>query len=97
MKPIVIKSADAESIARRWGELRRVDRLKGGETVTLDVSGLSAPTAAFEAFFLALDRHAAARTVRVEAVDPNGLRARGGGGPERPARAHPRALRLHGV
>lgn len=75
MKPIVIKSADAESIARHWGELRRVDRLRGGEAVTLDVSGLSAATAAFEAFFLALDRHAAARAVRVEAVDPKGLLA----------------------
>ena len=75
MKPIVVRAADAESIARVWGELRRVDRLKGGETVTLDVSGLPAATAAFEAFFLALDRHAAAHAVRVEAVDPNGLLA----------------------
>ena len=75
MKPIVVRAADAESIAQLWGELRRVDRLKGGETVTLDVSGLPAATAAFEAFFLALDRHAAARAVRVEAVDPNGLLA----------------------
>ena len=75
MKPIVVRAADAESIARLWGELRRVDRLRGGETVTLDVSGLTAATAAFEAFFLALDRHAAARAVRVEAVDPNGLLA----------------------
>ena len=75
MKPIVVKAADADSIARVWGELRRVDRLKGGETVTLDVSVLTGATAAFEAFFVALDRRAAARAVRVEVVDPNGLLA----------------------
>lgn len=75
MKPIVVRAADAESIARHWCDLRRVDRLAGGEVVTLDVSELSVTTAAFEAFFLALDRHAAARAVRVEAVDPKGLLA----------------------
>ena len=35
MKPIVVKAADADSIARLWGDLRHVDRLKGGEAVTL--------------------------------------------------------------
>ena len=75
MKPIVVKAADADSIARLWGSLRHVDRLKGGESVMLDVSALTGTTAAFEAFFVALDRHAAARAARVEAVDPNGLLA----------------------
>jgi len=75
MKPIVVKAADADSIARVWGELRRVDRLRGGETVVLDVSALKVSTAAFEAFFLALDRHAAARAARVEAIDPGNLLA----------------------
>ena len=73
MKPITVRAADADSIARIWGELRRVDRLKGGETVTLDVSALSGTTAAFEAFFIALDRRAADRAARIEAVDPNNL------------------------
>ncbi|MBQ6011325.1 MAG: hypothetical protein IJL17_22540, partial [Kiritimatiellae bacterium] len=75
MKPIVVKAADADSIARLWGDLRHVDRLKGGESVTLDVSELTGTTAAFEAFFVALDRHAAARAARVEAIDPQGLLA----------------------
>ena len=55
MKPIVVRAADAESIAQLWGELRRVDRLKGGETVTLDVSGIPAATAA--TFFQAPRSH----------------------------------------
>ena len=75
MKPIVVKAADADSIARLWGELRRVDRLKGGEGVTLDVSALTAATAAFEAFFIALDRHAAKRAAHVVVVDPKGILA----------------------
>ena len=75
MKPIVVKAADADSIARLWGDLRHVDRLKGGETVTLDISALTDVTAAFEAFFVALDRRASARAARVEAVDPKGLLA----------------------
>ena len=75
MKPIVVKAADADSIARLWGDLRHVDRLKGGEAVTLDVSALTGTTAAFEAFFVALDRRAAARAARVETVDPHGLLA----------------------
>ena len=75
MKPIVVKAADADSIARHWGDLRHVDRLRGGEVVVLDVSALTGVTAAFEAFFVALDRHVAARAARLEAVDPNGLLA----------------------
>ncbi len=73
MKSIVVRAADADAIARIWGDLRNVDRLKGGETVTLDVSSLSGTTAAFEAFFIALDRHAAARAVKIVAIDPNNL------------------------
>ena len=68
MKPIVVKAADADSIARHWGDLRHVDRLRGGEVVVLDVSALTGVTAAFEAFFVALDRHVAARAARLEAV-----------------------------
>ena len=75
MKPIVVKAADADSIARHWGDLRHVDRLRGGEVVVLDVSALTGVTAAFEAFFVALDRHVAARAARLESVDPNGLLA----------------------
>ena len=75
MKPIVVKAADADSIARLWGELRRVDRLRAGEVVMLDVSALDGTTAAFEAFFLALDCHAAARAAHIEAKDPKGLLA----------------------
>ena len=45
MKPIVVKAADADSIARHWGDLRHVDRLRGGEVVVLDVSALTGVTA----------------------------------------------------
>ena len=75
MRPIVVKAADAESIARHWGDLRLVDRLKSGEAVVLDVSALTGVTAAFEAFFVALDRHVAARAAHLETVDPHGLLA----------------------
>lgn len=75
MKPIVVRSADADSIARQWGVLRRVRREGAGSIVTLDVSALSSATAAFEAFFVALDRHATAGSVRVEIIDPNGITA----------------------
>lgn len=73
MKPIVVQNADADSIARKWGEIRRVSRLRHGGVVTLDVSALNGTTAAFEAFFIALDRHAAARSAKIDVVDPNGI------------------------
>jgi len=73
MKPIVVRGADADAIARSWGDIRRVARQRRGTEVVLDVSGLTTPTAAFEAFFLALDRHAAARGVVLKAVDPNNI------------------------
>ena len=73
MKSIVVKAAAAEDVATLWRELARVRRLKKGETVVLDVSSLPAVTAAFEAFFLRLDRQAAERGLRLEAVDPRGL------------------------
>lgn len=75
MKPIVLRSADTAEIARAWGELGRVRRLRRGSEVLLDVSRLTTASAALEAFFLALDRHAAARGVTVKAVDPAGLLA----------------------
>ena len=73
MKSIVVKAAAAEDVAVLWRELSRVQRLKKGETVVLDVSSLPAVTAAFEAFFLRLDRQVAGRGLRLEAVDPRGL------------------------
>ena len=73
MKPIVVRAAGADEIARAWGDLRRVDRLRKGSEVLLDVSALTAGSAAFEAFFVALDRHAAAREVTVKAIDPNSV------------------------
>ena len=73
MKPIVVKSAAADEIARIWSDLRRVDRLRKGSEVLLDVSALTEGSAAFEAFFVALDRHAAARAVTVKAVDPHNM------------------------
>lgn len=73
MRPIVFKDSNADEVARKWGDLRRVSRLRRGTEVVLDVSALSVASAAFEAFFLALDRHAAARGVLVTAVDPHGI------------------------
>ena len=73
MKPIVVRAAGADEIARAWGDLRRVDRLRKGSEVLLDVSALAEGSAAFEAFFVALDRHAAAREVTVKAIDPNNV------------------------
>ena len=73
MKPIVVRTAGADEIARAWGELRRLDRMRKGGEVLLDVSSLTEVSAAFEAFFVALDRHAAAREVKVQAIDPNNV------------------------
>lgn len=73
MKPIVVSAAGVDEIARAWGDLRRVDRLRRGSEVLLDVSALTDGSAAFEAFFVALDRHAAARKVTVKAIDPNNV------------------------
>ena len=73
MRPIVIRSAGADEIARAWGDLRRVDRQRKGSEVMLDVSALTEASAAFEAFVVALDRHATAREVAVKVVDPNGV------------------------
>ena len=73
MKPIIVRAAGADAIARVWGDLRRVDRLRKGSEVLLDVSALAEGSAAFEAFFVALDRHAAARAVTVKAIDPNNV------------------------
>jgi len=73
MKPIVVRAAGADEIARAWGDLRRVDRQRKGSEVLLDVSAITDASAAFEAFFVALDRHAAAREVTVKAVDPNNV------------------------
>ena len=73
MKPIVLRGANADEIARAWGDLRRVGRLNKGDEVLLDVSAIEASTAAFEAFFLVLDRRCAKRGVTLKAVDPNGL------------------------
>ncbi len=75
MKPIVVRAAAADEIARVWGDLRRVDRLRKGGEVLLDVSALTEGSAAFEAFFVALDRHAAARGATVKATDPNNVLA----------------------
>lgn len=73
MMPIVLKGGEADEIARSWGNLRKIARLRQGDVVLLDVSAIVHPTAALEAFFLALDRHAAARGVTVKAVDPKNL------------------------
>jgi phospholipid/cholesterol/gamma-HCH transport system permease protein len=73
MRPIVIRAAGADEIARAWGDLRRVDRQRKGTEVLLDVSALTEASAAFEAFVVALDRHASAREVTVKAIDPNGV------------------------
>ena len=73
MKPIIVKAAGADEIARVWSSLRRVDRQRKGSEVLLDVSAVTDPSAAFEAFFVALDRHAAAREVTVKAVDPTNV------------------------
>ncbi len=73
MKPIVVRSADVEEIARVWRAVLRVSRARRGEEVILDVSRLTGASAAFEAFFLALDRQASARGVTVRAIDPNGI------------------------
>ena len=54
MKPIVLRSADADEIARAWGDIRRVRRLRRGDEALLDVSRLTGSSAAFEAFFLSL-------------------------------------------
>ena len=69
MRPIVIRAAGADEIARAWGDLRRVDRQRKGTEVLLDVSALTEASAAFEAFVVALDR----REVTVKAIDPNGV------------------------
>ncbi len=73
MKPIVVRRADADEIARAWVEIRRLSRRRRGTEVILDVSRLMGASAAFEAFFLALDRQATARGVTVRAVDPNNI------------------------
>ncbi len=73
MKPIVVRSADVEEITRVWGTVRRISRRHRGGEVVLDVSRLTGASAAFEAFFLALDRQAAACGVAVQAIDPNGI------------------------
>ena len=73
MRPIVIRSAGADEIARAWGDLRRVDRQRKGSEVMLDVSALTEASAAFEAFVVALDRHATKREIAVKVVDPSGL------------------------
>lgn len=73
MKPIVVRGADADEIARSWGDIRRVARLRRGTEVVLDVSRVMGATAAFEAFFLALDRSATRRGVVLKAIDPNNV------------------------
>ncbi len=73
MKPIVVRSADVEEISRIWVAVRRISRRHRGGEVILDVSRLMGASAAFEAFFLALDRQAAACGVTVRAIDPNGI------------------------
>ncbi len=73
MKPIVLRSADADEIARAWGDIRRVRRLRRGDEALLDVSRLTGSSAAFEAFFLSLDRHCAERGVTLKAIDPLGI------------------------
>ena len=75
MLQIVLKSADADAIARSWGMVGRVARLGTGEEAVLDVSALTGTSAALEAFVLALNRRAAARGVTLKAVDPQGLLA----------------------
>ena len=75
MRPIVVRSADVGEIARIWGVLRQVRRQRAGTEVLLDVSRITGVSAAFEAFFLALDRQASARGLVVKAVDPAGVLA----------------------
>ena len=75
MLQIVLKSADADAIARSWGMVGRVARLGTGVEAVLDVSALTGTSAALEAFVLALNRRAAARGVTLKAVDPQGLLA----------------------
>ena len=69
----VLKTAATSEIARAWRGLRRIDRMKRGGEVLLDVSALGGLTAASEAFFLALERHATARGVTVRAIDPKNV------------------------
>ena len=73
MKPIVLRGAGADEIARAWSGLRNVDRQRKGGEVLLDVSALTEASAAFEAFVVALDRHAAARELTLKAIDPNNV------------------------
>ena len=68
MKPIVLRGAGADEIARAWSGLRNVDRQRKGGEVLLDVSALTEASAAFEAFVVALDRHAAARELTRDAA-----------------------------
>ncbi|MGN0852191.1 MAG: MlaE family ABC transporter permease [Kiritimatiellia bacterium] len=69
----VLKTATTSEIARAWRGLQRVDRLKRGEEVLLDVSALAEMSAAAEAFFLAVERRAAVRGATLRAVDPKNL------------------------
>ena len=62
-------------VARLWRELRRVDSCAAGETFELDATDLKNSSGAFEAFYLALDRHAAARGMRLVVTDPAGVLA----------------------
>lgn len=73
MKSIVLKGGGTDDIAASWRDLRRVRRLKKGDTVLLDVSSLAASTAAFEAYFLRLDRLATAQGLALSVIDPHGL------------------------
>ncbi len=73
MKPIVLKGGSADEIALAWREVRKVRRLKKGDTVVLDISELTTSSAAFEALLLQLDRQAVASGLSLKAVDPHGL------------------------
>ena len=71
MQQIVLEGADADAIARAWGGIARAVR-RGG-AVVLDVSALTAPSAALAAFVRVLNRRAAERGAAVKAVDPHGV------------------------
>jgi len=73
LKPIVLRGADSDSIAAAWVELRKVRKLRRGDTVLLDVSALPVASAALEAFFLRLDQQVKAGGLVLQAIDPKGI------------------------
>ena len=73
MKQVVLKGASADEIASAWKDVRRINRLKKGDTVLMDISRLTTSSAAFEALILQVDRISAEKGFALTVVDPHGL------------------------